>query len=75
MEVVTPPGYLTFQMLQQLLHQRRLLQKIAKITLTIKDIIQAVMKESQHTDHAVIEIRITRTANEDSSSIYTLGDR
>jgi len=28
------------------------------------------MKESQHADHAVIEIRVTRTANEDSPGIY-----
>jgi len=61
--------------LQQLLLQRRLLHKVAEITLAIKDIMQAVMKESQHADHAVIEIRMTCTANEDSPGIYTLGDR
>ena len=33
------------------------------------------MKESQRADHAIIEIRNTRTAFDDSSSIYTLGDR
>ena len=33
------------------------------------------MKESQCADHAVIEIRVTRTANEDSPGIYTPGDR
>ena len=70
MESVTPPGHLTFQMLQQLLLQRRLLQKVAEITLTIKGIIQAVIKESQHADHAVIEIRMTLTTNEDSPGIY-----
>jgi len=70
MESVTLPGHLTFQMLQQLLLQRRLLQKVAEITLTIKGIIQAVIKESQHADHAVIEIRMTLTTNEDSPGIY-----
>jgi len=62
-------------MLQQLLLQRRLLQNIAKIIPVIKDIIQAVMKESQRADHVVIEICITHTANKDFQGIYTLGDR
>ena len=62
-------------MLQQLLVQRRLLQKVAEITLVIKGIIQAVMKESQYAVNVVIEIHMTRTANEDSPRIYTLGVR
>ena len=33
------------------------------------------MKESQRAYHAVIEIRMTRIANEDPPSIYTLGDQ
>ena len=32
------------------------------------------MRESQCADHAVIETRMTHTANESSSGIYTLGD-
>jgi len=46
-----------------------------KITPAIKGITQAVMKELQHADHEVIEICMTRTANEDSLGIYRLGDR
>jgi len=46
MEFVTQSNHLTFQTLQQLLLQRRLLQKVAEITPAIKGIIQAVMKES-----------------------------
>ena len=75
MKSITPPGHLTFQTLQQLLFQRILLQKVAEITPAIKGIIQAVMKELQRADHAIIEIRMTHTANEDSPGIYTLGDR
>jgi len=75
MESVTPPSHLTFQTLQQLLLQRKSLQKVAKLAPLIKGIIQAVMKEAQSADHAVIEIRMTRTANEDSPGIYKLGDR
>ena len=63
-----------FQTSQQLLLQHRLLQKVAEITHAIKGIIQAVMKESQRADHAVIKIHMTSTANEDPR-IYTLGDR
>jgi len=33
------------------------------------------MKKSQHAYHAVIEICMTRTANEDPPSICTPGDR
>ena len=69
------PGHLIFQILQQLLLQCKLLQKVAEITLTIKGINQAIMKESRCIDYAVIEIRMTRTANENSPSIYTLGYR
>jgi len=69
------PNNPTFRTLQQLLLQHRLLQKVVEITSTIKGTIWAIMKESQHVDHAVIEIRITRTAIEDLSGIYTLGDR
>ena len=75
MESVTPPGHLTFQMLQQLLLHSRLLHTVAEITLIIKRIIQNIMKETQCADHVVIEIRMTRTANEDSQGIYTLKDR
>jgi len=45
---------------------------VAKIAPAIKDRIQAVTEESKRADHAVIEIRITRTANEASLSIHTL---
>ena len=48
---------------------------VTEITLTIKGIIQAVMKEAQRAYHAVIEIGMTCTANEDSPDIYTLGDQ
>jgi len=70
-----PPDHLAFQTLQQLLLQHRSLQMVTEITLTIKGIIQAVMKESQRAYHAVIEIGMTCTANEDSPDIYTLGDQ
>ena len=70
-----PPGHLIFETLQKLLHQRRRLQKVAKITPVIKDIIQPVTKESQHVDHVVIEICMGHTTNEDSSDIYALGDQ
>ena len=69
-----PPGHLMFETLQKLLLQRRRLQKVAKITPAIKDIIQPVTKESQHVDHVVIEICMTNATNEDSSDIYALGD-
>ena len=75
MEFVTSPGHLVFQTLQQLLLQHKLLQKVAEIIPTIKGIIQIVTKESQRTDHVVIENRMTRTANEDSLGINSLGDR
>ena len=75
MEFVTSTDHLTFQTLPQLLLECRLLQKVEKIAPTFKDIIQAVMKKSQCADQAVIEIRMTHTANEDSSGIYTLKDR
>jgi len=74
MEYVTLPGHLTFQTLQQLLLQRRLLQKIAEITHN-QEHNHAIMNESQRADHAIIEIHMTCTANEDSTGIYTLGDR
>jgi len=47
---------------------------MAGITPAIIGIIQAVTRKLQHADHAAIEICITRTPNEDSSSIYTLRD-
>ena len=62
-------------MLQHLLLQRRLLQKVIEITPTITGIIQAIMKESQRAKHVITEIRMTRTANEDSIGIYILEDR
>jgi len=65
MEYVTLPGHLTFQTLQQLLLQRRLLQKIAEITHN-QEHNHAIMNESQRADHAIIEIHMTCTANEDS---------
>ena len=37
--------------------------------------IQTVMKESQHADHAIIEIHMTRTANEDLPSMYIYIER
>jgi len=58
-----------------LLFQRKLLYKVTDIIPATKGIILAITKESQRTDHAVIEIRMTRTANKDSMGIYTLGDR
>ena len=45
MEFVTLPGHLTFQILQQLLLQRRLIHSVAEITLAIKGIIHSVMKK------------------------------
>ena len=63
-------GHLTFQTLQQLLLQRRLLQKVAEITPAIQGIIHAIMKESQRADQTVIEIRMTHIVNEDSVGIY-----
>ena len=71
---VTLPDHPTFQTLQQHLLQCGLLQKVAEIASAIKGRIQAVTKESQYADHAVIEICMTRTANEGSPGIYTLGD-
>ena len=68
-------GHLIFQILQQLLLQRRLLQKVAEITLAIKGTIQAIMKELQLIDHMVTEICMIHTANEVFPGIYTLGDR
>ena len=62
-------------MLQQLLLQPRLLQKVARITPAVKGVIQDVMKESHYVNHAIIEIYMTRTANDDSPDVYTLGDR
>ena len=70
MESFTPPDHLTFYTLQRSLLQRRLLQKVAVMVLAIKGRISAVTRESQRTDHAVIETRMTRTANEGSSGIY-----
>ena len=71
MEFVTLPCHLTFQILQQLLLQRRLIHNVAEITLAIKGIIHSFMKKSQHADHVIIKICKTCTANEDSPSIYT----
>ena len=68
------PDHPTFQTLQWPLLQRGQLQKVAEIASAIKDKIQAVIKESQSADHAVIEIRMTRVANESSPGIHTLGD-
>ena len=59
--------------MQRLLLHHSLLQKVVEITSAIKGRIQAVAKESQRVNYAVIEIRMTRTANEDPY-IYTLGD-
>ena len=70
MESVMLSGHLTFQTLQQLLLQRRLLQKVAEITPAIQGIIHAIMKESQRADQTVIEIRMTHIVNEDSFGIY-----
>ena len=44
MESITLSDHFTFQMLQQLLLQRRSLQKVTNITPTIKSIIQAVWR-------------------------------
>ena len=70
-----PPGHLMFQTLQQLLFQQRLLQKIAGITHTIKNTIQAITKKSQHANHAVMKIYTTCATNNDSQGIYTLRDK
>jgi len=52
----------------------RTVTEVTEIAHTIKSRIQVIPKESKCTDHAIIEIHMTRTANEDSPSIYTLGD-
>ena len=53
----------------------QILQKVAEIAPVIKNRIQAVIEESQHADHVVIEICMTRTANKTSMCTYTLLDR
>ena len=70
MEFVTLLRQLTFQTLRQLLLQRRPLQKVDEITFTIKGKIQAVTKISQSANRAIIEIRMTRTANKNSPGVY-----
>jgi len=61
-----PPGHLTFQILQQLLLQCRLIHNVAELTFAIKGIFHSVVKESQRANHAIIEIHMTRIANKDS---------
>ena len=61
MESVTPPNHPTFQTYQRPLFQHGLLQKVVEIASAIKGRIQAITKESQQADHAVIEIRMTCT--------------
>ena len=55
--------------------QRGLLKKVTAISPAISGKIPAITRESQRADHAVIEARITPTANESSTGIYTLTDR
>jgi len=57
---------------QQLLSLRRLLQKLAEITLAIKSSILAVVKKSQRANHTVTWILMNRTSYDDSQGIYTL---
>ena len=76
MESNTLPGHFTFQMLQRLLLQYRLLHKITGI---IPSIIGTThnpsrYEEIQRVDHAVIKIRMICILNEDSPSINTRGD-
>jgi len=46
---------------------------VTVIVTTIKGKISVVTRESLRADHAVSETRMTRTVNESSPSIYTLG--
>ena len=68
------PTFPIFQTLQQPRLQRELLQKVAEIALAIKGKIQAITEESQHVNHTVIDICMTRTSNEASSGIHILGE-
>jgi len=72
MESITLPNHPTFQTLQRPLLQRGLLQNVTKIAPAIKSRIQTVTNESHRVDHAVIEIRMNRTANEGSPGTYTM---
>ena len=73
MEFITLSNHPMFHTLQRPLLQHRLLQKVTAIALAIKGRIPAIMKESQLAHHSIIETHMTRTVNESSPGIYTLG--
>jgi len=68
-ESVVPPAYPYFKLATTPIP---LLQKLAGITPAIKSTIPSVTKKSQRANHAVTEIRMTRTSSNDSHGIYTM---